>query len=184
MNATEEKLIQVIANHYLGGRGGKITIEEIARRADISRQAFNQYYSHLKPYAQGRKDVTELLSLENASNNELFLKSQKTIEQLKVELEHLTRKYNTDIEELKKTYVTSLMNNDIASHAANEIRILAEKKGLQIDSLIKQLNSAETQLNLERENAKNRVGSNSQNDVQSNTCDSRFLCPISAPFFR
>ena len=150
MSTTERKLINVIAEHYLVENAGKITLEEVSRRAGISRQAFNQYYSHLKPYAQGRRSIAELLEAGNGESEIFLQKSQNLIARLNDEIRLLKSTRESEIDKVKSQYITSLMNTDISIHNAREVGVALEKQSLHNDLLIKKINDLESELNLKK----------------------------------
>lgn len=136
--STEQKLIRVIAEHHLEGCVGKLTIQVASDRAGITRQAFNRNYSHLKPYVLGKRPVEELLSGSEEDVRGLLAKCQSRVRDLRQELENQCIGQEKAIVAVRDTYITTLMNSDIALKNSNEIRETLEKQALHNDILVRE----------------------------------------------
>jgi len=163
-NSTEQKLIKVIAEHYLNNGIGKLTISSVSEKAGISRQSFNSYYKHLKPYVSGERQIGELLC--EGENNNLLVKVQKKISELQNELQQIQEKHTKELEDVKARYITSLMNNDITLKETDEVRLTLEKQALHNEKLLNQKKSLEQELMLLKARSYNlqSSGENSSND--------------------
>jgi AcrR family transcriptional regulator len=146
-STTAQKLVQAIANHYLVAGGKRLLVSDVAKQAGITRQAFNRYYGHLKPYVTGKKPVAELLgAMDDGPHEDLLARSQQRIQELQTHVQSLLderEKYRRDVE---RTYVTTLMNNDIVRFESNELRLLLEKQSRHNDVLLSQLKDLQLQL--------------------------------------
>ncbi|WED22682.1 TetR/AcrR family transcriptional regulator [Vibrio sp. JC009] len=146
---TERKIIQSIAEHYLGDGMRKLTIQEVSEKAGISRQSFNRFYKHLKPYVLGQKPIETLI--DNGSEYQTLLaKSQERIRQLSLEVEKLRTEYTDYTKEVELQYITTLMINDTTLHETNEVRTTLEKQALHNEKLINQVQNLERELTLEK----------------------------------
>jgi len=151
---TVQKLVTAIANHYLVAGEKRLLVEDVARQAGISRQAFNRYYAYLKPYVTGDKPVAELLNtLNSTSQDNLLAKSQQRIKELQIELQSSIKERQTYRANVEKCYLTTLMNDDITRFDSNEIRQLLEKQSAHNNLLLMQ------NRNLQLELAKSRAES-------------------------
>lgn len=167
-NSTEQKLIKVIAEHYLNNGIGKLTISSVSEKAGISRQSFNSYYKHLKPYVSGERQIGELLREGDGENNNfLLVKGQKKISELQNELQQIQEKHTKELEDVKARYITSLMNNDITLKETDEVRLTLEKQALHNEQLLNQKKSLEQELMLLKARSYNlqTSGENGSNDV-------------------
>ena len=135
---TEQKLIRVIAEHHLEGCVGKLTIQVASERAGITRQAFNRNYSHLKPYVLGKRPVEELLMGSEEDVRGLLAKCQTRVRDLLQELDNLRIGQEKSIELVRDTYITTLMNSDIALKNSDEIRETLEKQAMHNEILVKE----------------------------------------------
>lgn len=165
-NSTEQKLIKVIAEHYLNNGIGKLTISSVSEKAGISRQSFNSYYKHLKPYVSGERQIGELLREGDGENNNLLVKVQKKISELQNELQQIQEKHTKELEDVKARYITSLMNNDITLKETDEVRLALEKQALHNEQLLNQKKSLEQELMLLKARSYNlqSSGENSSTD--------------------
>jgi molybdopterin converting factor small subunit len=165
-NSTEQKLIKIIAEHYLNSGMGKLTISSVSEKAGISRQSFNSYYKHLKPYVLGKKQIGELLREGDGENNNLLVIVQKKISELQNELQQIQEKHTKELEDVKARYITSLMNNDITLKETDEVRLTLEKQALHNEQLLNQKKSLEQELMLLKARSYNlqSSGENSSND--------------------
>lgn len=136
--STEKKLIRVVAEHYLEGGEGKLTIQVASERAGITRQAFNRNYNHLKPYVLGRRPVEELLNENSEDVQGLLAICQVRIRELQQELSGLRAGQEKAIEAVRESYITTLMNSDIVLKSSDVIRDTLEKQSLHNDHLIKE----------------------------------------------
>ncbi|EKB1970472.1 hypothetical protein ACX07_05950 [Vibrio parahaemolyticus] len=147
--STEKKIIQCIAEHYIGDGLRKLTIQAVSEKAGISRQAFNRFYKHLKPYVLGQKPIEDLI--DNADDKlSLLAKSQERIRQLSIEVENLRSKYSGYTKDVENKYITTLMINDSVLHETSEIRATLEKQTLHNEKLINQVQDLERELTVEK----------------------------------
>ncbi|MGZ4996682.1 MAG: hypothetical protein ACXV8J_02470 [Methylobacter sp.] len=148
---TEQRLIRIIAEHQIRSDAKKLLISNIAAEAGISRQSFNRYYSHLKPYVTRKKPIEELLAdSETESATELLLKSQQRIRQLQDHIKGLKASHEKELRDLENSYITSLMNNDIALFDTDEVRVLLEKQSLHNEKLLNRIQELQSELMKEK----------------------------------
>ncbi|EAQ97953.1 hypothetical protein [Congregibacter litoralis] len=144
---TEKRLVRLIAEHHLGGGEGKLTIQVVSSWAGISRQAYNKYYKHLTPYVKGARPIEELLTDQADDVQGLLSKSQERIRELEKEVARLHIEQEKEVEKIKDSYITSLMNSDISLMEADETRKRLQKQVLHNDKLIKDKKECEGKLN-------------------------------------
>lgn len=147
-NSTEQKIIKIIAEHYFSACEGRLTINTVCEKAGISRQSFNSYYKHLKPYLTGNKPVSELINANDDGYNDLLATSQNKISELQSRLRQIEDKHKKELESVENRYITSLMNNDISLKETDEVRLILEKQALHNEQLLKQKQSLEQELTL------------------------------------
>ena len=135
---TEEKLIQAISNHHLGQGNKRLTIQMVSDSAGISRQAFNRYYKHLKPYVLGKRPIGELLKNEPSDLTVLIAGCQQRIRELQDEVKRLLDGRDAHFEGVRQTYITTLMCGDITLNSHNEIRTRLEKQALHNEILVRE----------------------------------------------
>lgn len=167
INSTEQKLIKIIAEHFLKEDGGRLTISSVSEKAGISRQSFNSYYKHLKPYVQGNLPISELIQKDDENYSGLLASSQKKISRLQKQLKQIEDKHKKDLEKEKRKYITSLMNDDILLKEASEIQLTLEKQALHNEQLLSQKKIAEQELLLlkARNYDLNTIDRKSSNDL-------------------
>ncbi|MFM2595744.1 hypothetical protein AAFX19_23380 [Vibrio harveyi] len=147
---TERKLKRVIIEHHMAGTEKRLTIQDVSKVAGVSRQTFNRYYSYLKPYVVGDKPVEELIGEDSCELKSALTRSQELVRALNQKVEHLQGEYANYKKQLKSSYLTTLMNGDIAIHEANEIRAALEKQSIHNALLVDQIKSLERELSVEK----------------------------------
>ncbi|MEZ8957799.1 hypothetical protein AB6E94_10305 [Vibrio lentus] len=147
--STEKKIIQSIVEHYIEDGLRKLTIQEVSEKVGISRQSFNRFYKHLKPYVLGLEPIDNLID-RTGKHVSLLAKSQQRIRQLSDEVEKLKNQYADYEKEVELKYITTLMINDTTLHETNEIRTTLEKQALHNEKLINQVQDLERELILEK----------------------------------
>lgn len=160
-NATEQKLIRIIAEHQIDTDRKKLLIGDVATEAGITRQAFNRYYKHLTPYVTGKKPIEELM-VDSATKSvtDLLAKSQRRIRQLQEQFDHLKAAHAKELRDMKSSYITSLMNSDITFFKSDELRVLLEKQSLYNEKLLKRIQELQIEPTKEKAksvNAENRT---------------------------
>lgn len=143
-SATEEKIIQVICDHYLSGLDERLTIAIVAERAGISRQAFHKSYLHLKPFIIGKRPVDELLIREGADVNKAVLKNQDLVRGLKAEIAEMKSSRQSYCKSFETNLITSLMNGDVLIHRSRDLTEELKKKALHNEILKRQLDEKAT----------------------------------------
>lgn len=147
---TRRKLIQLIAKHQINFSGKKLTLSDASEQVGISRQSFNRFYKDLKPYLAGKSIQGLLEKIDSSANNDLLLHSQKRNAELEAAVAKLELKHAEDLKELDDTYITSLMNDDIALFDASEVRQNMTKHSLHLDELLRKIDKLESELTKER----------------------------------
>lgn len=137
-NATEQRLIRVIAEHYLEGGSGRLSIGAASERAGITRQAFNRGYKHLKLYVQGKRSVDELITGGTEEARGLLAKFQARVRELQRELDDINARHSKSIEEIRDSHITTLMCTDLSLKNADAIREMLEKSALHNEILVKE----------------------------------------------
>jgi hypothetical protein len=150
VSETKSKLIELIAKHQIENPGKKLKTTELSEWAGISRQAFHRFYSDLKPYLAGKPIQSFLEEMDFNSTNDLLSQAQARIAEFETRLADIEHKHQEEIEELKDTYITSLMNDDIALFDASEVRQNMIRHSLHLDTLLKKINSLESELTKEK----------------------------------
>ncbi|AAN67577.1 MULTISPECIES: TetR/AcrR family transcriptional regulator [Pseudomonas] len=154
MNDTRRRLIELIAEHHASHPGKKLGIEELSRRAGISRQSFNRYYKDLTDYAAGRKLIGDLVDdTTNAQTKQLINQQQEVMRDLQEQVEHSEIENAKKLKKAMDSYVTSLMVNDLTAHAANSLRITLEKQTVHNLQLKQELTNMEVSLAKAQANA-------------------------------
>lgn len=179
-NETERRLVQVISDHYLLGRGGKLTIQVASTRAGISRQSFNRYYGHLKPYVLGQKSVAELLSGETLDLRSMLVNLQARIKSLQEEVQQIKGEREEFIETVRASHITTLMNSDLALHNSAQYRDVVEKQSLHNEKLVKDVQ----RLNVELTLAKAQVATKNYNSNVNAAAEIISLNPELSATFR
>lgn len=143
---TEQKLIRLIVEHHLAGEG-RLSIQMLSDQAGISRQAFNRNYKHLSAYVKGQRPVEDLVTDGLNNVRGLLTKCQLRIGKLQTELQSLRRGQELELEKIRTSYITSLMNNDISIKESDEARKHLHKQALHNEKLVKDNKKLENQLN-------------------------------------
>lgn len=144
---TRSKIINAIIEEKVKNPNIKLKIQDICSIVEISRQSFNRYYSDLKPYINGEKSISELVTkVDDISSNQLLSSYQKKIIELQNRLNLIEENYNKDIDKLKKSLTTSLMNNDLTIFDADTIRLQLQKQSLHNDKLLDKINFLQAEL--------------------------------------
>ncbi|OUR84743.1 hypothetical protein A9Q75_01485 [Colwellia psychrerythraea] len=172
--STEQRIIKVIAEHYLEDGQSKLTIQEVSNRSGITRQAFNRNYKHLKPYVVGSRPIEDILTGNIEELRSLLVNSQKRVRQLNEEITKGKFDHLEEIKNIKNSYITTLMNDDIALSESDEIRKTLEKQAMHNESLVSSIKKLERELTVE----KARAVSHNINSSSSNDCESE-LIPVS-----
>lgn len=147
-NNTEKKLIEAIADHKLNNTKDKLTIQLLCLEVGISRQSFNKYYNHLKPYVKGDRAIEELLISNELDVPKRLEESQELARTLRKELEMFEAKSDRKLRSALDSIVTTLMDNDITIHDSNEIRKTMEQQAMQNDLLVRRNTRLEHELSL------------------------------------
>ncbi|WJG07735.1 hypothetical protein [Aliiglaciecola sp. LCG003] len=138
--STRQKLIQVIIEHYSGTDTKKLNITSAAKKIGKSRQYIYQDLDDLVPYIKGENPYTDLLDNESEDDETVALllqNSYTTIENLKEQLRQQLVFHQKEIKDVEARVFTTMMNNDIALHEADEVRIAMEKQALHFSKLVK-----------------------------------------------
>ncbi len=144
---TRSKLITVITKEIVENFNTKLKIQDICESVGITRQSFNRYYSDLKPYMKGEKPINELvMNQSDISSNQLLCKYQSKIKELQDELEDIVKSHEIDLSKVKNSMTTSLMNNDLSVHDADNVRLQLQKQSLHSDKLKEKINRLEVEL--------------------------------------
>lgn len=169
INDTRRRLIELIAEHHTSQPGKKLGIEELSRRAGITRQAFNRYYKDLTDYVAGRKLIGDLV------DDKAYEQARHLINQQQVIMRDLQEKVaQSEAEHAKKlkkamdSYVTSLMVNDLTAHSANSLRITLEKQTIHNLQLRQDLTNMEVSLAKAQANAAPLIDSPSKTHTKDN----------------
>ncbi|NWF06712.1 hypothetical protein HX810_03365 [Pseudomonas salomonii] len=137
----------IIVSHFLSGTPKKLKLVEVANRAGITRQALDRYYSDLKPYIAGKKDVTDLVDGTQAKAR---VETQATINAVdakwKTKLEQAQIDQDKEVSKAIHNHVTTLMNGDIAIFESNQLRKSLEKQTLHAAELKKKVDLLELKL--------------------------------------
>lgn len=150
VSETKSKLIELIAKYQIEKPGKKIKVTELSALAGISRQAFHRFYSDLNPYLVGKSIQGLLEKVDFNFSSDLLSQAQKRVTELEMKLTNFEREHQEEIRELNDTYITSLMNDDIARFDAREVRENMVKHSLHLDSLLKKINDLESKLTKEK----------------------------------
>jgi len=145
--STEKRLINLIVEHFTAHPYKRLTASALAEKADISRQYIYQNFDYLLPYIKGKKPATELIASDEDTTKSLLLLAQSTIQELNAKLEAIDIEHKSEISRLERSICTSLMNNDISIHDANEVRITLEKQALQFDHLVSENQRFQNKIN-------------------------------------
>ena len=137
----------IIVSHFLSGTPKKLKLVEVANRAGITRQALDRYYSDLKPYIAGKKDVTDLVDGTQAKAR---VETQATINAVdakwKSKLEQVQIEQDKEVSKAISNHITTLMNGDIAIFESNQLRKSLEKQTLHAAELKKKVDLLELKL--------------------------------------
>jgi|GEM_PF-1064797 len=137
----------IIVSHFLSGTAKKLKLVDVAERAGITRQALDRYYSDLKPYIAGKKDVTDLVDGTQAKAR---VETQATINAVdakwKTKLELAQVEQDKEVSKAIGSYITTLMNGDIAIFESNQLRKSLEKQTLHAAELKKKVDLLELKL--------------------------------------
>ncbi|BBI43205.1 hypothetical protein [Pseudomonas syringae] len=137
----------IIVSHFLSGTPKKLKLVEVANRAGITRQALDRYYSDLKPYIAGKKDVTDLVDGTQAKAR---VETQATINAVdakwKTKLEQVQIEQDKEVSKAISSHITTLMNGDIAIFESNQLRKSLEKQTLHAAELKKKVDLLELKL--------------------------------------
>jgi hypothetical protein len=142
---TKDRLIKGIYDFQLKCEE-KITIQKLCQTVGISRQAFNRYYPELKPFVNGKKPIGELEQLKPSDINNLLLKTQERLSFLQNELDAHVLKSKVEKEEIKKSYITSLMLSDLVVADVNELQDRIQKQALHKNILINEIQKLKIEL--------------------------------------
>lgn len=128
----------IIVSHYTSGAIHKLKLVDVAKRAGITRQALDRYYSEFKPYIAGKKDVTDLVDGTAAKAK---VETQATINatdaKWKARLDQVLVERDKEIAKAINSHVSTLMNDDIAMFESNQLRKSLEKQTLHAVELTK-----------------------------------------------
>lgn len=145
--STEKKIIGIIANHHFSASEEKLLIGDVAKMANISRQALNRYYGHLTPYIKGEEPIEELLEeSEQQQSASIISTGQATIQTLKDTIKDIKAEKEKEIKSIEISYITTLMNNDLTASESNKIRAALEKQSLHNAELVSQIKGLEVEL--------------------------------------
>lgn len=137
----------IIVSHFLSGTAKKLKLVDVAERAGITRQALDRYYSDLKPYIAGKKDVTDLVDGTQAKAR---VETQATINAVdakwKTKLELAQVEQDKEVSKAIGSYITTLMNGDIAIFESNQLRKSLEKQTLHAAELKKKVDLLELKM--------------------------------------
>ena len=147
---TEQRLIKAISDHHLGQGSARLTIQMVSESVGISRQAFNRYYKHLKPYVLGKRPVSELLREETSGFSTLIDSCQSRIRELQDEVKRLLEQREADVDGVRQTYITTLMCGDIALRNHDEIRTRLEKQAVHNEVLVRDKQRLQAELTAAR----------------------------------
>ena len=147
---TEQRLIKAISDHHLGQGSARLTIQMVSESVGISRQAFNRYYKHLKPYVLGKRPVSELLREETSDFSTLIDSCQSRIRELQDEVKRLLEQREADVDGVRQTYITTLMCGDIALRNHDEIRTRLEKQAVHNEVLVRDKQRLQAELTAAR----------------------------------
>jgi hypothetical protein len=147
---TEQRLKKIICDHYLSGSSTRLTMIEACARAEISRQAFHKFYSHLKPYLTGAKNVDELLIGDQAGTSKTVIQCQKLVREAQAELRYLKENQQREHQKLEGSLLTTLMNGDVLIHHSRELTNELKKKALHNEILKRSLLEKELELSESR----------------------------------
>jgi len=137
--STEQRIKNIICDHYLSGSSERLTVGEVSARANISRQAFHKSYLHLKPFITGARNVDELLVGEVSDAGNTILKCQRLIRECQAELLSVKSEHQKQYKSLEDNLITTLMNGDILVHHSRELTNELKKKALHNEILKRQL---------------------------------------------
>ncbi|WEK29595.1 MAG: hypothetical protein P0Y58_22285 [Candidatus Pseudomonas phytovorans] len=141
--------MNIILDHYLSGGRGRLKLVDVADRAGISRQALDRYYSDLKPYIAGKRDVADLA---NGNAQKAQVQTQTAINAVENKylerIERLMVDHVKALEKAENSHITSLMNADLVLLESNKMRIALEKQTLHNAELLKQIHALELKLSL------------------------------------
>lgn len=126
---TRKRLISAIAQLQMSRGTLKVSLTEASNIAGISRQAFNRYYGDLKPYTTGEKSIGELLgnSLEAEANRYTQFSHDRILE-LENKIRSMESQHQKELDAVTSNYTTTLMNQDILSAGADEIRTTLDQQ--------------------------------------------------------
>lgn len=145
---TEEKIVSAICDHFLNGVKEKMTLQLIAAKVGISRQAFHKNYLHLKPYITGHRKIDELLLRQGVDSSKIIIRTQQLVRELESELKELKATEEARYHEFESDFITSLMTSDILTHRAKELTAALKKKALQVELLKRELEEKDAELSL------------------------------------
>lgn len=169
INDTRRRLIELIAEHHISQPGKKLGIEEISKRAGITRQAFNRYYKDLTDYVAGRKLIGDLVDGKAyAQARHLINQQQVIMRDLQEKVAQSEAEYAKKLKKAMDSYVTSLMVNDLTAHSANSLRITLEKQTIHNLQLKQDLTNMEVSLAKAQANAATLTDSPSKTHAKDN----------------
>lgn len=154
---TEQRILQLIANHAIEHPGKKLGKAQLAAAAGITRQALHRYYSHLTSYISGEKPVSDLL--DSVAKEAVFSTGIEKLKALEAELEAVKAGIDKKIKRVRDEYITSLMKSDLALHDADGLRARLEAQSLHNDILINQIKSLESALTAAKLDSRERAAS-------------------------
>lgn len=146
MNATEVKLIKLIAKMQIENDGKKLKQKDVLENAGMTRANFNRYYSHLAPYITGEKNALSLASYLDGDNTSLNQEVIEKLTEVSQELDEVKSNFDKDLENAINKHITTLMMNDKVFHDSDDIRKELEKQALQNDSLNSKLKAKELEV--------------------------------------
>lgn len=144
---TRQRIIDLIIQSYYTGGTKSLKVGKIAESASITRQALHRYHGDLLDYIKGVRDVAELLpKTEKQSVDQLLVESQCRVTELEKALAFQSANQEKLLNSTIDSYVTSLMQKDIALYETDEITIALEKQSTLIESYNNQLTDLKVQL--------------------------------------
>ncbi|WP_111860224.1 hypothetical protein [Acinetobacter sp. CFCC 10889] len=144
---TRSKIINAIIEEKVKNPSIKLKIQDICSIVEISRQAFNRYYSDLKPYISSEKPISELIKGEDEiSYNRLLSSYQSRIIELQNKLNEIKENNRKEIANIENSLTTSMMNNDLTLYDVDSIRLQLQKQSLHNEKLLDKINFLQTEL--------------------------------------
>lgn len=143
---TQQRLIRIIVDHYLEGSQRTLTIQSVSKQAGISRQSFNRYYNDLTDFVLGARPIEELIKQESDVAPGMLTNCMARMRDLQQELVQIRAKFAEEVENVRVTYVTTLMEGDISLRNSDEIRSMLEKQALHNEKLNRDLQHIQLEL--------------------------------------